>query len=641
VTETACLGDYTPDERIAVVARTEIQPGDHEWGGLTLHTTLRYDIGKRNPPTFADLVSSLSVRVSGSDFPDDRANWHHNYTGLEPWFRAHIYRIGMGWQSTRLEREFNDNPWLADRFGFDSEPSQSRLWEVFHESWPPVTQGLCHHVAERVVEQAREHGIAVPDDVFQPEDRDGESDRSEKRLTDEKMKEVWAQAKPFVMDCFGLDRAENASIPEGSFWEAHAYAGTLQDAFTEGGLDAFRVNTTRPEDQQHVARTHRHHLQKLDVESIRSMLQETARMLVARARHNGELQGKLSSAIDITKGNPWTGEIEWTDDDHPEDDYILGYKDKETQEIDYHFQWATIQIVGLDVPLVLDAIPVHRGMPRDEIVDELLGGALGIVPDLDLVMMDREFDGDDVRAACEEHGIHYLTPGKKNASERATCTRLRKAGKRVHVETQQTISGPGRKEIYLPARNTDVFEKAGEDPEDDEEDKEENRDEVRQELVADFVNVTGEDPDDVDDAAWFDDVLDDVREDKDELPGSEEDAAAYAFFKTNHPAFDTSDDDTEEELLATARGFIARYSNRWGIENGYKQIKQFRVRTTSKEHEYRYFNFAFACVLYNVWRLVDLLVKLALEDDPDYSPRVQATTFLTLAGKHIGFDPPD
>lgn len=37
---------------------------------------------------------------------------------------------------------------------------------------------------------------------------------------------------------------------------------------------------------------------------------------------------------------------------------------------------------------------------------------------------------------------------------------------------------------------------------------------------------------------------------------------------------------------------------------------------TSKEHEYRYFNFAFACVLYNVWRLVDLLVKLALEDDP-------------------------
>ena len=639
MTETARLNDYTPDERIAVVARTEVQPGDHDWGGLTLRTSLRYAIGKRNPPTFADLVASLNVRVSGGNL-DDRADWHHNYTGLEPWFRAHVYRLGMGWQSTRLKREFNDNPWLADRLGFDTEPSQSRLWEVYHESWPPVTRHLCEHVAERVVDQARDHGIAVPDDVFQPEDRSGESDRSEKRLTDEKMKEVWAQAKPFVMDCFGLDRAENASIPEGSFWEAHAYAGTLQDAFTEGGLDAFRVNTTRPDEQQHVARTHRHHLQQLDVDSTRSMLQSTAQMLVARARHNGELQGKLSSAIDITKGNPWTGEIEWTDDDHPEDDYILGYKDKETKSIDYHFQWATIQIVGLDVPLVLDAIPVRRGMPRDEIVDELLGGALDIVPDLDLVMMDREFDVDKVREACEKHGVHYLTPGKKHASERATCTRLREAGKRVRVETQQTITGPDRKRIYLPARNTDVFEQTGDDP-DDEPSEEEQREEVRQELVADFLDVTDDDPEDVDDDQWFDDVLEDVRESEAEVPGSAEDAAAYAYFKTNHPAFDTSEADSEEEMLATARGFIARYSNRWGIENGYKQIKQFRVRTTSKDHEYRYFNFAFACVLYNVWRLVDLLVKLAFEDDPDYSPRVQATTFLTLAGQHIGFDPPD
>ncbi|WP_323174403.1 hypothetical protein [Natrialba sp. PRR66] len=141
MTETARLADCTTDERIAVVARTEIQPSDHGWGDLTLHTTLRYDIGKRNPPTFADLISSLSVRVSGSDFPNGRADWHHNYTGLEPWFRARISTIGMEWQSTQLKREFNDNPWLADRFGFDSEPSQSRLWEVFHESWPPGHAG--------------------------------------------------------------------------------------------------------------------------------------------------------------------------------------------------------------------------------------------------------------------------------------------------------------------------------------------------------------------------------------------------------------------------------------------------------------------------------------------------------------------
>lgn len=39
----------------------------------------------------------------------------------------------MGWQSTRLKREFNNNPWLADRLSFDSGPSQSRLWEGYED----------------------------------------------------------------------------------------------------------------------------------------------------------------------------------------------------------------------------------------------------------------------------------------------------------------------------------------------------------------------------------------------------------------------------------------------------------------------------------------------------------------------------
>ena len=63
------------------------------------------------------------------------------------------------------------------------------------------------------------------------------------------------------------------------------------------------------------------------------------------------------------------------------------------------------------------------------------------------------------------------------------------------------------------------------------------------------------------------------------------------------------------------------------------------MRTTLKQHHYRYFRFA--CVLYNVWRLVDLLVKPSLEDDPDYKPFVLADQFLTEAKKFFGLDPPD
>lgn len=131
-----------------------------------------------------------------------------------------------------------------------------------------------------------------------------------------------------------------------------------------------------------------------------------------------------------------------------------------------------------------------------------------------------------------------------------------------------------------------------------------------------------------------------MREEEGPKRGKKADVDAYALFETNYPAL-SADAASEKALLSEVRGFIQRYSYRWGIENGYKKIKQFRVRTTSKQHQYRYFNFAFACVLYNVWRLVDLLVKLSLQDEPDYKPLVSADQFLTEAMKFFGLEPLD
>lgn len=63
----------------------------------------------------------------------------------------------------------------------------------------------------------------------------------------------------------------------------------------------------------------------------------------------------------------------------------------------------------------------------------------------------------------------------------------------------------------------------------------------------------------------------------------------------------------------------------------------------SLDHEYRFFNFLFACTLYNVWRLVDLLVKLELVGDGfKHKPLVTADLFLTIAKQEdVGLDPPD
>lgn len=54
--------------------------------------------------------------------------------------------------------------------------------------------------------------------------------------------------------------------------------------------------------------------------------------------------------------------------------------------------------------------------------------------------MDREFDAMEVHTTCEKHDVYYLTPGKKHASERATCSRLQERRQKFHLEEKTTLT---------------------------------------------------------------------------------------------------------------------------------------------------------------------------------------------------------
>jgi putative transposase len=137
-----------------------------------------------------------------------------------------------------------------------------------------------------------------------------------------------------------------------------------------------------------------------------------------------------------------------------------------------------------------------------------------------------------------------------------------------------------------------------------------------------------------------------VEERKQKAQNGDVDTAATVVFETNHPDVTANDADGEQmdakTFIHMIERMIHRYRHRWGIENGFKKQKHFMVRTTSTERDYRFFNFAFACVLYNVWRLVDLLVQIAINGEHrSYAPLVDANQFLTVAKQWYGLDPPD
>lgn len=574
-------------------------------------------------PDFVDVLQNAVFR--NKTYGDNRAEWHRNTTHIHAWMKAHMFRLSWDCGERLLASFLHAFPDVCMNFGFPTEhsydtsgaPSQSRLWEMWHKEFNEVQKEFVRTATEEAMDFAREQGIPAPDPVFRPEERNITTEQSEQRIVTKKTQDIWKKAKPFVTDCFYLKRAENHYHHENAFWEQHTYMGMREDMYAQSGQHSFALESERSETPS--ASNHRYQIGKLSVEETRSMLHETTEELIKRARRDSELVGKLSAAIDITKGNPWTGKIERDEDDNITEDWILGYSGGNS-----YYQWATIQIVGLDIPLVLDAVPVKRGLRRAEIVDSLLENALKLVDDIELVMMDREFDSKGVKDACEKHEVCYLNPARKYSSEKAKCTELREAGKTVHIEEDD---GPSRKRIYLPSTKSTNKDNSTKEVED------ENN--IRKELEKEFAEISGDS---------FRGLVDEVRVEESKKPvrGNKEDSRSYTLFETNHPLIRLDESDSEVDRIHIAEKMARRYRHRWGIENGYKKIKKFRVRTTSKRHTYRFFNFVFACVLYNVWRLVDLLVKVEVEgENTEYAPRIDANQFLTVAKKYYGLDPPD
>ena len=92
----------------------------------------------------------------------------------------------------------------------------------------------------------------------------------------------------------------------------------------------------------------------------------------------------------------------------------------------------------------------------------------------------------------------------------------------------------------------------------------------------------------------------------------------------------------EADATGLDPGAVDEYDHRWEIESGYRSIKRFMAATTSKNFVLRSFYFAFACLLYSIWRAVDLLVQVELTGEYEQSPIVTADNTLTLLNKETG-----
>ncbi len=72
-----------------------------------------------------------------------------------------------------------------------------------------------------------------------------------------------------------------------------------------------------------------------------------------------------------------------------------------------------------------------------------------------------------------------------------------------------------------------------------------------------------------------------------------------------------------------AAAWVTHYAYRWWIEAEYRSIKQeFLARTCSTDHTLRFYYFVFGILMYNVWRLTDVLLKATVSQELTTAPPV-------------------
>ena len=215
------------------------------------------------------------------------------------------------------------------------------------------------------------------------------------------------QAKRLIYPAFSLDRPGYWQIPENAFWELQTYIGLRDELCVNDGAQNFLFESTR--ERTPLGHVHRHHLRQLSVDAIRETYRNAVNRMLAEAVKYTELVRWVTVAIDTTTADPLTGDRTGYEDE------IIGTKEADDE---YAYQWATIQVVGEKIPLVLDARSVRREDTREEIVVNLLESTLELV-NIDILLMDREFDRQNVLDAVRELCIHYLVPKRKRTSEKA------------------------------------------------------------------------------------------------------------------------------------------------------------------------------------------------------------------------------
>ncbi len=553
------------------------------------------------------LASGLAV--SEWQTYDSHPQWAES-APFEPMLLAYLRTKVEGESPGTFLTKLSEDAELARAFGFDPDdlPSEStfrpcRLEDRF-ENLEHRLSKASEAIRGLATERGAPLGFGIGDEYDQASKTTGSpSERTIQKLLRKRGREVLEEMRTVAFPSISLPRPDNPIYDNEELLTLESVAAISQTAANDAGQRIGDKKNPDPDVEGDCEKradpfyedgpsgeTLLEAIKELSVDEIAELMNFALRKTYQRAKprlreleqDDGSRFGtRAKVALDIT--------------------YVAYYGDRDemvwvqgTPE-DKSYRWchkfATAVIVGENTNYTVAVCPLgsteyadtesHPGQDNTYYVGDVARRLLSIADDyvnIRMVYADREFHAADVVAALEYRGLDYIIPAVRNPRIKRLTSNFEELKRGYDDEGDTELYVQGGLAMHGPVK-----------------------DQVTNSKVCTNVVVLPPDEDD------------ETHDDGSPQP-----------FLTN---LDLDDETPLDRKWATKQ--IEQYSDRGAIENSYSSIKEAAAWTTSKEFEVRWFHFAFGCLIYNMWLLVDFLTQERIGTvETRNKPRISLHRFL-------------
>ncbi|SEM04643.1 transposase [Haloferax larsenii] len=415
--------------------------------GLDLREHLRF--GNSLIAAFEELEGRFDT------LEDGYSEWHpasHPFHGM---LKLLIYREVTGDSYRQLQEQQK----LASAVGLSRIPDESVLSRTWRHRFDHATREFIKRGAHLLVKEVHKDGLSVEKvrpkhEVVSPPERDvKESKKAEAEgagFDEKEISRTTRLAREHCFSPFDSGRADNSSYDDSRFFELQTFMGMVGCGTAQG---AARFQYRRGKEYSPHGDTHLRAVKQFDRESLLDGFNIATDRLLSVTESKVSFRRPVTVALDITTV-PYFGDVDGMS-------MVSGTKDGDGRA----FKFATLSIVGQNLPLVLAVEPVRESSGWDNnppnrihrIVRRLVRQAKEHVP-IDMVLCDREFDSMRVFQTLSNLDVNYLIPKRITSSERKAIEQIEQDDQEVAVESGSVHVEQGSHAmqfLYVPSTKSD------------------------------------------------------------------------------------------------------------------------------------------------------------------------------------------